>query len=236
MHHNEDYKRSGDPPLDLENGGSPHDTRQLLSSINCELSEEAQVVSNEGTNAGSGLIFSKAVPEDVSSGNPHSSSSVMPTASVASDRQTHDHSVFSSAPNHTSVPQCGSANNQKMLVHPTIVAPGGTHSFDFNAVRSNNEESSIVLSPKKPHLSRNSSSHKQCRVCQQEKDEDLISLGCQCRGELAKTHRSCIDTWFRTKGSNRCEICQHVAVNVPPPESGSSVCFQYLLLLVLQII
>ncbi|KAM7525980.1 hypothetical protein LguiA_015882 [Lonicera macranthoides] len=76
-----------------------------------------------------------------------------------------------------------------------------------------------VGSPKKAHLSRNTSSHEQCRVCQQEKEEDLIDLGCQCRGGLAKAHKSCIDTWFRTRGSNRCEICQQVAGNVAPPES-----------------
>lgn len=74
-------------------------------------------------------------------------------------------------------------------------------------------------SPKKVCLSRNSSSHEQCRVCQQEKEEALIELGCLCRGGLAKAHRSCIDAWFRTKGSNQCEICQAVAVNVPPPET-----------------
>ena len=46
------------------------------------------------------------------------------------------------------------------------------------------------------------------RVCQQEKEELLIDLGCHCRGALARAHRSCIDTWFRTRGSNKCEICQ----------------------------
>ncbi|ESQ44364.1 hypothetical protein EUTSA_v10006206mg [Eutrema salsugineum] len=74
-------------------------------------------------------------------------------------------------------------------------------------------------SPKKACLSRNASSHEQCRVCQQEKEEALIELGCQCRGGISKAHRTCIDAWFRTKGSNQCEICQAVAVNVPPPET-----------------
>ncbi|XP_009360233.1 E3 ubiquitin-protein ligase MARCHF2 isoform X1 [Pyrus x bretschneideri] len=76
-----------------------------------------------------------------------------------------------------------------------------------------------VPSPKKDHLSRTSSSHEQCRVCQQEKDEVLIDLGCQCRGGLAKSHRSCIDAWFRSRGSNKCEICQGVAANVASPEA-----------------
>ncbi|KAK9274767.1 hypothetical protein L1049_022019 [Liquidambar formosana] len=87
------------------------------------------------------------------------------------------------------------------------------------AVDSGNGQLPFVVSPKKGYLSRTASSHEQCRVCQEEKEEDLIDLGCQCRGGLAKAHRSCIDIWFRTRGSNRCEICQQVAANVPPPQS-----------------
>ncbi|CAN1779426.1 hypothetical protein LINPERHAP1_LOCUS14744 [Linum perenne] len=77
-------------------------------------------------------------------------------------------------------------------------------------------------SPTKPSLSRVSSSHDHCRVCQQDKEEMLIDLGCKCKGGLAKSHRSCIDAWFMTRGSNRCEICQEIAVNVSPPESQPS--------------
>lgn len=88
----------------------------------------------------------------------------------------------------------------------------------FEEVERASVELPAVASPRKGHLSRNESSHEQCRVCQQEKEEELIDLGCHCRGELAKAHRSCIDTWFRTKGSNKCEICQQAAVNVAPPE------------------
>ncbi|XWS50217.1 hypothetical protein CRYUN_Cryun12cG0069700 [Craigia yunnanensis] len=84
------------------------------------------------------------------------------------------------------------------------------------------EELPHVSSPKKGYFLRTASSHEQCRVCQQEKEEGLIDLGCQCKGGLAKAHRSCIDTWFRTKGSNKCEICQVVAVNVSAPESEPS--------------
>lgn len=81
------------------------------------------------------------------------------------------------------------------------------------------EKIAIVESPKKPCLSRNHSFHEQCRVCQEEKEEELIDLGCHCRGGLAKAHRTCIDTWFSTRGSNKCEICQQVAVNVSSPEA-----------------
>ncbi|XP_049377362.1 uncharacterized protein LOC125842171 isoform X2 [Solanum stenotomum] len=85
------------------------------------------------------------------------------------------------------------------------------------------EKIAIVESPKKPYLSRNHSFHEQCRVCQEEKEEELIDLGCHCRGGLAKAHRTCIDTWFSTRGSNKCEICQQVAVNVASPEAHAPV-------------
>ncbi|GLU17635.1 hypothetical protein SLE2022_339950 [Rubroshorea leprosula] len=89
-------------------------------------------------------------------------------------------------------------------------------------VESSEVELHSVASPKKASLSRTDSSNEQCRVCQQEKEEVLIELGCRCRGGLAKAHRSCIDVWFRTRGSNKCEICQAVAGNVPPPETQTS--------------
>ncbi|KAJ6791298.1 Uncharacterized protein M6B38_244090 [Iris pallida] len=75
---------------------------------------------------------------------------------------------------------------------------------------------------KKGCLSRSNSCHEECRICQQPSEELLIVLGCKCRGGLAKAHRSCIEVWFRTKGSNKCEICQQVAANVAPPESQPS--------------
>ncbi|XP_058105116.1 uncharacterized protein LOC131248716 isoform X2 [Magnolia sinica] len=76
-----------------------------------------------------------------------------------------------------------------------------------------------AMAPKKGFLVRIESYHEQCRVCQQQSEETLMDLGCQCRGELAKAHRSCIELWFRTRGSNKCEICQQVAANVPNQES-----------------
>lgn len=85
------------------------------------------------------------------------------------------------------------------------------------------EVTDVVASLKKGgSLSRDESSREQCRVCQQSSEETLIDLGCQCRGGLAKAHLSCIGTWFSTRGSNNCEICQQIAVNVPPPESQPS--------------
>ncbi|KAH7307744.1 hypothetical protein KP509_22G075000 [Ceratopteris richardii] len=58
-----------------------------------------------------------------------------------------------------------------------------------------------------------------CRICQLTTDEPLIELGCHCRGELAKSHRSCIQQWFDNKGSNKCEVCRQVATNLPAPVS-----------------
>ncbi|XP_077245558.1 uncharacterized protein LOC143885328 isoform X3 [Tasmannia lanceolata] len=63
-------------------------------------------------------------------------------------------------------------------------------------------------------LPRTESYHEQCRVCQQQSEEPLMVLGCRCRGELAKAHRSCIDIWFRTRGSNKCEICQWLQMSL----------------------
>ncbi|KAJ9706422.1 hypothetical protein PVL29_001768 [Vitis rotundifolia] len=74
------------------------------------------------------------------------------------------------------------------------------------------------LSPKKPHLSRTPALTMNA-VCHADMEEDLIELGCHCRGWLAKAHRTYIDAWFRTRGSNKCEICKQVVANVPPPES-----------------
>ncbi|XP_042024052.1 uncharacterized protein LOC121771336 isoform X2 [Salvia splendens] len=60
---------------------------------------------------------------------------------------------------------------------------------------------------------RDSNTHEECRVCQEENEEALISLGCLCRGGLSKAHHSCIVKWFNTQGSNKCEICQQEAAN-----------------------
>ncbi|XP_068635793.1 uncharacterized protein [Aristolochia californica] len=85
-------------------------------------------------------------------------------------------------------------------------------------LESEKAERTDTVAPKKMGLVRADSVHEQCRVCQQQSEEALMDLGCHCRGELAKAHRSCIDMWFRTRGSNKCEICQQVTANVPIPE------------------
>ncbi|XP_049935569.1 uncharacterized protein LOC116261459 [Nymphaea colorata] len=80
-------------------------------------------------------------------------------------------------------------------------------------------EDAAASSPNKLPLERNGSYNERCRVCHEQSEEAIVELGCSCRGELAKAHRSCIQTWFCTKGSNKCEICQQVAVNIPLPGS-----------------
>ncbi|KAJ9706458.1 hypothetical protein PVL29_001792 [Vitis rotundifolia] len=102
----------------------------------------------------------------------------------------------------------GEAASGNLTILTTILVSNG-HS-PVQVVVSNGDQ----LPPQTPHLS-----HDQCRVCYGDMEEDLIDLGCQCRGGPAKAHRTCIDVWFHTRDSNICEICQEVAANVPPPES-----------------
>ncbi|GMP35327.1 hypothetical protein CsSME_00007804 [Camellia sinensis var. sinensis] len=92
--------------------------------------------------------------------------------------------------------------------NPLNIAAELVEKFPRTVEPTKEENDAHEVSPKKELLSRNASCHEQCRVCQQEKEEDLIDLGCQCRGGLAKAHQSCINTWFHTRGSNKCEICQ----------------------------
>ncbi|CAM0956764.1 unnamed protein product [Alopecurus aequalis] len=82
-----------------------------------------------------------------------------------------------------------------------------------------------LAAAKEAELARSDSFDEQCRVCQQKSEEPLVDLGCRCRGDLSKAHRTCIDVWFRTRGSNKCEICQQVAVNIPPPETQASTSY-----------
>ncbi|KAJ6792904.1 Uncharacterized protein M6B38_237920 [Iris pallida] len=101
---------------------------------------------------------------------------------------------------------------------------GDHHVIDVVVVVVEEKEkvSVAAAAAKKGCLSRSDSGHEQCRICQQPTEEPIIVLGCRCRGELSKAHRSCIEIWFRTRGSNKCEICQQVAANVPSPDSQPS--------------
>ena len=37
---------------------------------------------------------------------------------------------------------------------------------------------------------------------------EAMSLGCQCRGEMALRHRACAIKWSRVKGDGNCDICK----------------------------
>ncbi|VVB05612.1 unnamed protein product [Arabis nemorensis] len=83
--------------------------------------------------------------------------------------------------------------------------------FDSNTFESCDECS-------RSHVSSVSKSEERvCRVCQLEvgsHGQDLIELGCSCKGDLAFAHRQCAETWFKLKGDEICEICQLLARNV----------------------
>ncbi|XAR70081.1 hypothetical protein NMG60_11026826 [Bertholletia excelsa] len=151
---------------------------------------------------------------------------------VADDTEKQQKTEFA---DHISLPASATLNSDQIVVtiavsnvedspNPLRTASETVDKFPEN-LEPIEEQITHVVSPRKGQLSRNASSYEQCRVCQQEKEEDLIDLGCQCRGGLAKAHQSCITTWFHTRGSNKCEICQQVAVNVPPPELQRSTSY-----------
>ncbi|KAL2653976.1 hypothetical protein R1flu_022104 [Riccia fluitans] len=57
-----------------------------------------------------------------------------------------------------------------------------------------------------------------CRICQQQTEEAVVELGCQCPGELERVHRTCMEQWFRSRHRNVCEVCRQVATNAPIQE------------------
>lgn len=99
------------------------------------------------------------------------------------------------------------------LVHPKVGAGA------LKGMEPANVDTTTAAIPRTVSAISTDSNAEWCRICLQQTEESLVELGCECRGELAKAHRSCIGLWFNTKGSNKCEICQHVASNVPAPVS-----------------
>lgn len=100
---------------------------------------------------------------------------------------------------------------------------GALEAIDVAISRGEEGKVELVSSKEGGCLSRSDSYGEQCRICHQQTEEALMDIGCRCRGELSKTHRSCIDFWFYSRGSNKCEICQQVATNIPAPHSNPSV-------------
>lgn len=85
--------------------------------------------------------------------------------------------------------------------------------------RPEEEFSSELPKPESGALQRSDSYHEVCRVCHQQTEESLVELGCRCRGDLSKAHQTCINIWFHSRGSNKCEICWQIATNIPSPDS-----------------
>ncbi|KAL3852309.1 hypothetical protein ACJMK2_015968 [Sinanodonta woodiana] len=74
--------------------------------------------------------------------------------------------------------------------------------------------------------SSSSSSVSVCRICQDDSlnsGERLSVSHCDCKGNLAQVHRSCLGQWVRHRGSNSCEICHAVFAEATPPSSPLGV-------------
>jgi len=64
----------------------------------------------------------------------------------------------------------------------------------------------------------------ECRICQEEGEEDAMDSPCACTGTLKFAHRKCIQRWCNKKGNITCEICNQVySPNyvLPPPKCFS---------------
>lgn len=112
---------------------------------------------------------------------------------------------------------CASNIGQEPQFHGLVLPKAVTGAL--KGIEQANFDTTIVAIPRTVSTISTDSYAECCRICQQQTEESLVELGCECRGELAKAHSSCIGLWFNTKGSNKCEICQHVASNVPAPAS-----------------
>lgn len=56
--------------------------------------------------------------------------------------------------------------------------------------------------------SRKLENSKVCRICHFGKELELITLGCDCKGELGSSHQHCAEAWFGQKGDRyRSFVC-----------------------------
>ncbi|KAJ6833771.1 uncharacterized protein M6B38_338740 [Iris pallida] len=66
----------------------------------------------------------------------------------------------------------------------------------------------------------------ECRICQEEGEENEMESPCACNGTLKFAHRKCIQRWCNKKGDITCEICNQVYApnySVPPIRANSDV-------------
>ncbi|XP_057957258.1 uncharacterized protein LOC131150517 [Malania oleifera] len=66
----------------------------------------------------------------------------------------------------------------------------------------------------------------ECRICQEEDEENAMEAPCACSGTLKFAHRKCIQKWCNKKGGLTCEICNQVYspnYSLPPASSNPDV-------------
>ncbi|PIN03382.1 Protein involved in mRNA turnover and stability [Handroanthus impetiginosus] len=67
---------------------------------------------------------------------------------------------------------------------------------------------------------------RECRICQEEDEEEDMEAPCACNGTLKFAHRKCIQKWCNKKGDITCEICNQVFspnYSSPPPRRNPDV-------------
>lgn len=65
---------------------------------------------------------------------------------------------------------------------------------------------------------------RECRICQEEDEENDMEVPCACNGTLKFAHRKCIQKWCNKKGDITCEICNKVFspnYTIPPPSRSN---------------
>ncbi|KAG6520362.1 hypothetical protein ZIOFF_017411 [Zingiber officinale] len=66
----------------------------------------------------------------------------------------------------------------------------------------------------------------ECRICQEEGEEEDMEIPCACNGTLKFAHRKCIQRWCDKKGNITCEICNQAFgpnYTAPPIRPSSDV-------------
>ncbi|KAM7489602.1 hypothetical protein LguiB_027086 [Lonicera macranthoides] len=67
---------------------------------------------------------------------------------------------------------------------------------------------------------------RECRICQEEDEEEDMEAPCACNGTLKFAHRKCIQRWCNKKGDITCEICNQVYspnYTLPPARTNPDV-------------
>ncbi|KAL2529060.1 uncharacterized protein Fot_21661 [Forsythia ovata] len=79
---------------------------------------------------------------------------------------------------------------------------------------------SVIVGIDKSRKDENLKAEKDCRICHLGNEKtisgssEVISLGCDCKGELGFSHRHCAETWFGQRENRLCEICGKTVKNI----------------------